>query len=185
VNSGGSATSLTGSFDLDYATPATYDVCVLSDGSEASKVCGPTFIVKPENAVNGSMYFTSTPQGASVYIGSVYKGKTPMTLENVVPGTYTVRMERGSYNDWTKSVKVVAGEEEKVTADLVYKTSATTATPTTVKITTATLPPTTVKSTAVVPTAWPSDTPVPESPISFVVIAGALAAFVVLVRKQE
>ena len=185
VNSGGSATSLTGSFDLDYATPATYDVCVLSDGSEASKVCGPTFIVKPENAVNGSLYFSSTPSGASIYVDSTYKGKTPMTLDNVVPGTHTIKIEKAQYDDYTKSVTVVAGEEVTVSASLTYKTSATTATPTTVMITTATLPPTTVKSTAVVPTAWPSDTPVPESPVSFVVIAGALAAVVILVRKQQ
>lgn len=176
---------MTGSFDLDYATPATYDVCVLSDGSEASKVCGPTFIVKPENAVNGSLYFSSTPSGASIYVDSTYKGKTPMTLDNVVPGTHSIKIEKAQYVDYTKSVTVVAGEEVTVSASLTYKTSATTATPTTIIVTTATLPPTTVKSTAVVPTAWPSDTPVPESPISFVVIAGALAAFVVLVRKQE
>ncbi len=185
VNSGGTTTKLTGSFDLEDVTPATYDVCVLSDGSEASKVCDKTFTVKPENAVNGSIYFTSSPSGASIYLDSKYQGKTPMTLENVKPATYTVKIEKAQYNDWTKSVKVVAGEEETVSVSLSYTTSATTATPTTVKITTATLPPTTVKSTAVVPTAWPSDTPVPESPVSFVVIAGALAAFVVLVRKQQ
>ncbi len=178
-----SSTKLTGSFDLDNQVHGPYQVCVRNSGSDA--VCGLTFTIVSENAVNGSLYFSSTPSGASIYVDSTYKGKTPMTLDNVVPGTHTIKIEKAQYVDYTKSVTVVAGEEVTVSASLTYKTSATTATPTTVKITTASLPPTTVKSTAVVPTAWPSDTPAPESPVSLVVIVGALAAFVVLVRKEQ
>jgi hypothetical protein len=184
VNSGGSTTTLTGSFDLDYATPATYDVCVLADGSDASKVCGPTFKVVAENAVNGSIYFTSSPSSAKVWFNSVYKDTTPFTLEDVIPGTYTVKMQRTSYLDWSQSVTVVAGEKKTVSATLVYPTVTTTPVATTIIVTTATLPPTTVKSSIEAPTPWPSDTPAPESPLSVLVVVGALVTGIVVLRKK-
>jgi len=95
-------------------------------------------------------------------------------------------MQRTSYLDWAQRIQVTAGNETTVNAPLTYENVATTApTVTTIVVTTATLPPTTVKSTAAVPTAWPSDTPAPESPVGIFVIIGALAAVMILLRKKE
>lgn len=186
VNTGGSATQLTGSYNLDMATPGSYQVCVLPTGVESSISCGPYFTVQSSLTANGSIYFTSSPSGAAVYVDSVNKGTTPFTLENVIPDYYNIKMQRTSYLDWAQRVQVTAGNETNVNAALTYQYATTTAPPaTTIIVTTATLPPTTVKSTAVVPTAWPSDTPPPESPAGFVVIIGALASVMILLRKNQ
>ncbi len=186
VNSGGSSIQLTGSFDLDDATPAIYDVCVLADGSEASKECGPTFTVIPEYTANGSIYFTSSPSGATVYVDSVEKGTTPFTLENVIPDSYNIKMQRTSYLDWADRIEVTAGNETTVSATLSYQSATTAATPvpTTIFVSTATLPPTTVKSSLAAPTPWPSDTPTPESSLSVLAIIGALAAGIVVLGRK-
>jgi hypothetical protein len=185
LNTGGSTTQLTGSFDLDDATPATYSVCVLADGSDASKVCGPTFVVYAENAVNGTVYFTSSPSGAKVWFDSVYKDTTPFTLDNVIPGTHTVKMQRTSYVDWSQSITVTAGKQTTVNAYLTLPTSTVTTKPTTVAVTTATLPPTTVKSTIAVATPWPTYVAEEESPVEIAVIAGALLIGIIVLRKKE
>lgn len=185
VNAGGSATQLTGSYNLDMATPGSYQVCVLPTGVETSVTCGPSFTVQSSLTANGSIYFTSSPSGATVYVDNVNKGTTPFTLENVIPDYYTIKMQRTSYLDWAQRVQVTAGNETNVNAPLNYQYATTTApTVTTIIVTTATLPPTTVKSTAVVPTPWPSDTPVPESPVGIVIVIGALASVMILLRKK-
>jgi len=186
VNSGGSSTQLTGSFDLDQVTPAVYDVCVLTDGTDISKICGPTFSVLSETAVNGSVYFTSSPQGATVWVDSVNKGTTPFTLDQVIPGSYTIRIQKTSYLDWADRVDVTAGNETTVSATLTYQDAVTTATPvpTTIFVSTATLPPTTVKSSLAAPTAWPTDTPAPESPLGALAIVGVLAAGILILYRK-
>ena len=179
-----SSTKLTGSFNLNNQIPGTYQVCVENSGSAA--VCALSFVISPAYAANGSIYFTSSPSGATVYVDSVNKGTTPFTLENVIPDYYNIKMQRTSYLDWAQRIQVTAGNETTVNAPLTYENVATTApTVTTIVVTTATLPPTTVKSTAAVPTAWPSDTPAPESPVGIFVIIGALAAVMILLRKKE
>jgi len=186
VNAGGSATQLTGSDNLDMATPGSYQVCVLPTGVETSVTCGPSFTVQSSLTANGSIYFTSSPSGATVYVDSVKKGTTPFTLENVIPDYYNIKMQRTSYLDWAKRIQVTAGNETTVNAPLTYQNVATTApTVTTIIVTTATLPPTTVKSTAVVPTPWPSNTPAPESPVGIFVLIGALASVMILLRKNQ
>ncbi|PKL64530.1 MAG: hypothetical protein CVV32_07555 [Methanomicrobiales archaeon HGW-Methanomicrobiales-3] len=179
-----SATKLTGTFNLNNQIPGPYSVCVQNSGTDA--VCGLTFTILSSTTANGSIYFTSSPSGATVYVDNVNKGTTPFTLENVIPDYYNIKMQRTSYLDWAQRIQVTAGNETNVNAALNYQYATTTApTATTIIVTTATLPPTTVKSTAVVPTPWPSDTPAPESPVGIFVLIGALASVMVLLRKKQ
>jgi hypothetical protein len=184
VNSGGSTTSLTGSFNLNLATPGTYSVCVLTDGTESSKVCNPSFtIISTATAANGTIYFTSSPSNAAIWVDSVHKGTTPFTL-SVPPGSYVVKIQKTSYLDYAQRVTVTSGNQTTVSAVLnAADTSTTVATTAPIVITTATLPPTTVKSTKTVPTPW-KDTATPASPVEITVIIGALAAGALVLHRK-
>jgi len=184
VNSGGTTTQLTGTFNLNLATPGTYDVCVLPDGTETSKICDPTFtILSTASAANGSINIISSPTSSKVFRGNVYQGYTPLTLDDLSPGYYTILIQRAGYNDYSEYVKVTAGNISYVTASLVLSPDVTITT-TMVPRTTITTVKTTVRSTAKVPTPWPSDTPTLASPVGIAVILGAVGAGIVIIRKQ-
>ena len=183
VNSGGSTTQLTGSFNLNQATLGTYDVCVLPDGTETSKICSQTFnILSSASAANGSVYVKSSPSISKIFLDSVFKGYTPMTLENVTPVTHTVMVRSAGYNDYSESVTVTPGNTSYVSASLVLAPEVTTAT--TVPQTTVTTVKTTVKSTVKAPTPWPSATTTPASPVSVIAILGAVGVGFIILRKK-
>jgi hypothetical protein len=184
VNDGGTTTYLTGSFNLDYASPGTYDVCVLADGTEASKKCGPTFAIYSDiSGANGSIYVKSAPSGSRVYLKDVYKGYTPITLEGIIPGTYTVEITRTGYRDYSESVKVTAGNTTNISATLALLPDSTTV------VTTVATPIKTVttvkKSTLKVPTTWPSVTPTAASPVDPVIVIGAAGIGIGLVALRR
>ena len=58
----------------------------------------------------GSISISSTPSGAKVYLDGVYKGTTPLSLENVVSKSHTVRVVKEGYKEETKAVSLGAGE---------------------------------------------------------------------------
>ena len=182
VNSGGTTTQLTGTFNLNQATLGTYDVCVLPDGVETSKICSPIFTILSSAAVNGTINVKSSPTSSKVFLSSNYQGYTPLTLDNIIPGTYTVLVQRAGYNSYSESVKVTAGNTSYVTASLVLAPEETTVT-TTVPTTTITTVKTTKKSTAKTPTPWPTDTPTPASPVSIIAILGAVGLGLIVLRK--
>lgn len=133
---------------------------------------------------NGSIYFTSTPSGAVVYVDSVKEGNTPFTLYNVTAGSHTIKIQRASYLDWADRVTVTAGNQTTVTAKMTaIDTSTTVPTTAPVVITTAVVPTKTVKSTAKVPTAYPTSTATPASPVDVLVIVGAVGLGIAAIRK--
>jgi hypothetical protein len=116
VDTGGSSTRLTGLFDLNQAISGTYDVCVLPDGTETSKTCGPAFTIYADY---GSIHVRSSPSSGSVYLDNIFKGYTPITLERITPGTYTVMVRTTGYSDWSGRVTVTGGYDSTVYAPLV------------------------------------------------------------------
>jgi hypothetical protein len=178
-----SSTSLVGTFDLTNQDPGTYTACVLYDGT--NRVCGPSFTVNSATAVNGSIYFTSSPSGAVVYVDYIEKGNTPLTVYNVTPGLHNIKLQRALYKDWTDQVTITAGNQSSVAATMkAADVSTTVQTTVPVVITTATLPPTKVKSTAKTPTPWPTATATPESPLDPLVIVGAVGIGMFVIRKH-
>jgi hypothetical protein len=178
------ATQMTGSFNLANQVPGTWTVCVLYDGTEAHTVCGPTFIINAASTTspNGTINVKSAPTTSKVFLNSVYQGYTPMTLDNIAPGTYTVMIRSAGFNEYSESVKVTAGNTSYVTASLVLIPEVTTA-PTTAPKTTVSTVKTTAKSTAKVPTPWPSATPTPASSVSVLAILGAVGVGLIVLRK--
>jgi hypothetical protein len=60
----------------------------------------------------------SRPTGAKVYLDGKLMGDTPLSLQTVAVGEHAVRLEREGYRRWLSSVRVVASEQNRVTASL-------------------------------------------------------------------
>ena len=69
--------------------------------------------------LTGSIYCSSFPTGAAIYVDDVYKGVTNITVRDVLPGTHTVRLELTGYEVYTKEVTVSAGTEEFISKNLI------------------------------------------------------------------
>jgi hypothetical protein len=60
----------------------------------------------------------SRPPGASVFVDGTLIGKTPLTLGEVAAGDHAVSLNLDGYRRWSSSVRIVAGERNRVTASL-------------------------------------------------------------------
>jgi hypothetical protein len=60
----------------------------------------------------------SKPAGASVFLDGRDVGKTPLSVPAVTAGSHVVRLELAGYRRWSSSVRIVAGQKERVTASL-------------------------------------------------------------------
>jgi len=60
----------------------------------------------------GSLYIQSTPSGAYINIDGSYKGTTNKTIENLEPGTYSLKLRKGGYKDKTQTIQIEAGKLE-------------------------------------------------------------------------
>lgn len=153
------------------------------------------------SVVNGSIYFTSSPSNAEVYIFEEYYGTTPLTVDDLEEGSYDVIIYKSGYENWTDVVYVTAGEEYDEDADLdATETTATMAATTVTTVRTATpvqtiakvaavktydLTTTKVKSTVTVPTPWPTDTPAAaSSPLDPLLILGAVSMGLVVIKRH-
>ncbi len=66
----------------------------------------------------GTLYVESNPSGAEVYIDGYYEGTTPLTIPNILPGTYTVKITKDGYNDYYESVYISPGASKILNAKL-------------------------------------------------------------------
>jgi Protein kinase domain/PEGA domain len=60
----------------------------------------------------------SRPPGAIVFLNGDRVGTTPLTLDTVATGSQALRLEMDGYRRWTSSIRVVAGERNRITASL-------------------------------------------------------------------
>ncbi|MBP1929058.1 hypothetical protein J2741_001605 [Methanolinea mesophila] len=79
-------------------------------------------LVAEVNPPTGDLQVGSTPSGAAVFVNGDFKGNTPvddtLDINDLAPGTYTVTLTRTGYEDYTKSVNVVAGAKTQLSAIL-------------------------------------------------------------------
>lgn len=60
---------------------------------------------------NGAFYIKSYPRNAEIFINNKKnKNKTPTQIVNMVPGLYTVRVDKENYVPWTKKLEIISGE---------------------------------------------------------------------------
>jgi eukaryotic-like serine/threonine-protein kinase len=72
-----------------------------------------------KKATLASIFLNSTPSGASVFVNSEKKGRTPLSLLELSSGTYDLRISNEGYQDFSKNIKLTAGQTERVNAKLV------------------------------------------------------------------
>ena len=70
-------------------------------------------------ARTGSLVIESRPTGATIILNSRTIGTTPMTIDDLEPGTYTVRLLLPTFRPITTTVRVVAGARARAAASLV------------------------------------------------------------------
>jgi ribosomal protein S5 len=132
------------------------------------------------SATNGSIVLESDPSNADVYLNTVFKGKTPITI-NISRGTYRVVIQKTGYQDWSNRISVTAGTSTDVYAQLSADVTETTIV--------TTIPKTTVFKTTIIKkttenpiTPWPTNTP-KESAGEIMVILGAIGIGFIVLRK--
>jgi len=77
------------------------------------------FTLNPQGPTTGSVYVSSSPTNAAVYVDGTYYGITPHTIDGLSTGSHSVRVTRSGYQDWGSTVTVSAGQQTSVTATLV------------------------------------------------------------------
>jgi serine/threonine-protein kinase len=65
-----------------------------------------------------ALVIESRPPGAIVFLNGARVGTTPLTLASVATGSQALRLELDGYRRWTSSIRVVAGERNRITASL-------------------------------------------------------------------
>jgi hypothetical protein len=175
---------ITGTFDLTDTDEDTYDVCVMD--THDVEECDLSFKITTDAV--GSIDFSSSPSGASIYVDGSLKGTTPDTVDDLEEGSYRIVLKKNGYRDWGKTVSVTAGDTKVVDADLeVMTTYSTTTVLTTARTTAPTTVKTPVKSTLKVPTPWPSDIPATAaSPVDPALVVGAagIGMGLVMIRRR-
>jgi len=73
-------------------------------------------------AGSGSVSITSTPTGATVYFNNQPYGLTPVTVSDLAPGSFPVRLTYTGYQDWTGTAQVNAGATTPLSVQLVQAT---------------------------------------------------------------
>lgn len=74
--------------------------------------------VRAARPVVGTLVVESRPSGAAITINGQSRGTTPLTLDEMVPGEYEVRLALRGYRPFVTTVRVVPGERARAAASL-------------------------------------------------------------------
>jgi hypothetical protein len=77
-----------------------------------------TLVPSGQPASTASLQVTSDPSGAEVLINNAYMGITPLTAQNVQPGSSTVTITLAGYNPYTSTMQISAGQALQINAAL-------------------------------------------------------------------
>lgn len=66
----------------------------------------------------GSIFVSSEPSGANIYLDGAYNGVTPKTISDVSVGYHTIELNKESYLSWSTSVYVTSGDTEAILASM-------------------------------------------------------------------
>jgi hypothetical protein len=92
----------------------TYTTTTSVAGDMRSSVFCPLTPVKTA----GALYIISSPPDADVILDGMYKGKTPITLNNVAPDTHILELDHAGYYDWKSTVEIAEGRTKTISATL-------------------------------------------------------------------
>ena len=98
--------------ELNGYTPYPTTVTVYQ-GQQSNVFCPLSRLEK-----TGSLYIISSPSNAEVTLDGVYRGQTPLTLNNVAATTHILQLDHAGYYDWKSNVEVPAGGTRTVSGTL-------------------------------------------------------------------
>ena len=97
--------------------------------SACNEVKGAKIKINGQNQTNqtqfGSLYASSTPSSASVYVDNVLKGLTPKLISNLSIGSHTIKFTKTGYYDYSDVKKIYANQITYINATLTLKNNQT------------------------------------------------------------
>ena len=124
-------------FSLDQLTPGSYTIAVVLDGYNSYSTlvrisAGSTTNVYtallPVSSTPNSIYVTSDPANAFVYLDTLYKGKTPLTITGIPAGDHLVELNAPGYYTWNTTISLSGGSTRTVSAQMISLTPVVTTT---------------------------------------------------------
>jgi protein kinase-like protein/PEGA domain-containing protein len=100
------------------ARPAQSLMVALNRSAAPAAARGAQPAPTPASRYTGALAVDSRPAGAKVFVDGKMVGTTPMAIPSVAAGSHVVRLEHDGYRRWSSSVRVVASEQNRVTASL-------------------------------------------------------------------
>jgi hypothetical protein len=146
-----SPTSLTCIFSFNNQNPGSYNVWVNSpftsfsgqyfpqdvavrpqgfaiyQGTGSTYAIIPTAITTPYGPQGpyGTIYVESSPPGAIVSVNGENRGRAPVTIKGLYPGSYTISAEMSGYTKYTTTTSISGSEYSSVYCPLVRETTGT------------------------------------------------------------
>ncbi len=115
-------------FSFDQLTPGSYTVDAVLDGYSpyttmvrisAGSTTNVYTALQPLSSSPNSIYVTSDPTNAFVYLDTIYKGKTPLTMTGISPGDHAVELNAPGYYSWNTTVSLPGGSTSTVSAKMI------------------------------------------------------------------
>ena len=115
-------------FSFDQLTPGSYTVEAVLDGYSpyttmvrisAGSTTNVYTTLQPLSSSPNSIYVTSDPTNAFVYLDKIYKGKTPLTMTGISPGDHAVELNAPGYYSWNTTVSLPGGSTRTVSAKMI------------------------------------------------------------------
>lgn len=79
-------------------------------------------VVKEANSTQkGSLEVASSPVGARIILSGIDRGVTPGTVTDLIPGTYSMRLQHGTTTSMLRRVKISGGAATKVSIDVPFE----------------------------------------------------------------
>ena len=91
----------------------------LTRAAPAARTPAPAPARDAPAARTGSLVIESRPTGATIMLNGRQIGTTPMTIDDLEPGTYTVQLQLPTFRPIRTTVRVVAGARARAAASLV------------------------------------------------------------------
>jgi hypothetical protein len=109
--------------------PGTYSLLITKSGYQdysgtQTVVAGQNYNIAVtlnpvQNPTMGGISVISAPSQAEVYLDNAFRGLTPITLDSLTPGSYTVLVKLSGYQDWQATQQVTAGQTAQISATLI------------------------------------------------------------------
>lgn len=155
----------------------SYTVYISTQPAAADALSGVTYgeVEVRLNRVpaTGALTIRSEPGDAQVYLNGKFSGLTPLTIPDLSPGSYSIRVEMSGYLTKNETVEVIAGENSEVSCTLTQSVPATRQE--------------TINQTATPPSEKPVDLPTTSTgfPVAGSVLGISAASILILVRKRR